>query len=283
MTNPATDVFAIPELLELILSYVAYIDPLDGADIDDPRSAAIAVRSRTLSTPLHASRVSKTWQAVVQGSRILQHRLFLGPDSGGGRSWTTIPASTSLGPDLPQPPVLQDTDHGAHTQQSHLNTAADSTTSRIDMSTRPMLNPMLQHRFVSAQFRFYPLPPTQTGFRYHAYMTIDRTGYEQWVRSTDCNLTHGLAAACVKPSWTQMQLAAPPIVEVELELWEWLSMEGIGRSAIAYPEWKHTVRNVHGVTIGELMTEVGGVFVQDEALNAIKVSTVPYDGETLDE
>lgn len=128
-TSATTRVFAIPELLDRILtSLLTTIHPISPQE--DPRSVRVHANSSTLLHLLHCNRVNRTWHANISSSPLLQQALFLRPAQPDMKSWTL--------------PLLNL--EGSYSMLQYLR----------DIRA-PVLNPVIQTTFPSYQFRFWHL------------------------------------------------------------------------------------------------------------------------------
>lgn len=118
-SSACSRVFAIPELLSLILSFVSPIpistkEELFTYQAEDPRSAEIQARVKALWALLHSQRVNQSWRDAIQTTVALQQCLYNTPQTTNSASWTV--SATSSWPVLN--PLIQTI---THWRFSHLN------------------------------------------------------------------------------------------------------------------------------------------------------------------
>ncbi|GAB7337706.1 hypothetical protein MBLNU457_g2990t1 [Dothideomycetes sp. NU457] len=244
--SPSADVFGTTELLCMILSFIPPNEASDPIIDQEPRAPITAARARSLYQLLSCQRVCRTWRSAIQHDINIRRLIFLSPSSHPSRDWIVSHEATQY-PD------------------------------RAD--TRPILNPMIQHRFAKMLFTFAPLHNFGAirEVRHQAYLKIDRADFVEWtnmalplpasrsfVVEEDTQLTSE-----VWPSWCRMQLSIPAVHEVTCIPWDWTSQEGTRGKVFQ----KGSLRDDIGLTLGLIMAEVGGLFNEYPILNAVNVYT----------
>lgn len=122
--------------------------------------------------------------------------------------------------------------------------------------------------------------------RHQAHMIVKRTDCHSWTSSPpyqlyppsevfdqDTENTDELATE-LHPSWSRMQLSAPPVLEVAATVWDRTRKltDGVMPPSAFYLTKR--VKSSTGVTMGMLLDAVSRMFEEDEALNEIKVCTI---------
>ncbi|KAF2149839.1 hypothetical protein K461DRAFT_270414 [Myriangium duriaei CBS 260.36] len=270
-------VFAIPELLSLILSFLCPPASLyhDGPSASSSSSAA----AEHLITLLTATRVSRLWRHTILTSRSTREALFLAPTHDTpGRSWavpshapwlrlirgihsaplrpvpsTVLPRGAFFAPAVVaiEPDDLEDDPPGTY-------------------PGRPWLNPLLRReqgrRKGQGTWLVFGSPMEwKTVHRYAASVIITLEEWGRWMEGWG-GLVGGEDGK--RPSWWGMQLASPVVTEVSLMGTE---RAGGGQFVLTIDE---RVVCQEGITMGLLMENLGRCWKKDELLRRIEVTTI---------
>lgn len=242
--SAASQVFATPELLEIILLHLP-TGLLDLTDQADPRSRGTHFNSRIVTHLLHCTAVSRSWYTCIHGSSALKRHLFLSaalPSSQQGRSWTVSfkPCSSTRRTGIYRPPS-----HDA-----------------------PILNPLLQMTFPSYNFRFWQCPriadlgQRTTIERHVASMTITRSAFQSNSSSPIFSQSSMLQA---------MQLSQPPCFSVQI----WGRTQSLSFMVPQLRESEKVLITAEGgVTLSMVHDQVRGQFEKEEDVIEVQVMTV---------
>lgn len=144
--SAAARTFAIPELMDRILSYLLWnILPVEPQD--DPRTVRVHGNAYILEHLLRCTVVNRTWCQNITRSSLLQQALFRRPAPPDMRSWS-LPLSKL---------------EGSYSMMQYLRAIR-----------APILNPVIQTTFTNYHFRFWHLSAESSGNKYLAYLIISR-------------------------------------------------------------------------------------------------------------
>jgi len=181
--SAANRTFAIPELLDRILTYLlCNILPVEPQD--DPRTVRVHGNAYILEHLLRLTEVSRVWHQNITRSSLLQQALFHRPAPPDMRSWT-LPLSRL---------------EGSYSIMQYLRKVR-----------APLLNPVIQTTFASYQFRFWHLSPESHGNKYCAFLVISRKDLP--AVSLRQRTGHGR-------SISDMLLSQPPLTALEATICE---------------------------------------------------------------
>ena len=241
-SSAAERVFAIPELLEHILTFLLW-DLLPITDHEDPRSRRVFVNARILKHLLLCTEVNHVWRQSILRSSRFRRFLYLIPDYSTARSW----------------------DHDAessHAKRGRRGLLGNYYT--LPSACAPQLNPIIQTTFSTYHFRFWHLNVEVTGNRHCAYLIITRR---------DIPAVHLRTRSGQGRSISEMLLSQPPCMELRATIWEErdIMKDYVGKtSALKDP----TIRCDTGVTLGLLHESVKRMFDEHRDVTAIKLTTV---------
>lgn len=230
-------VFAVPELLEHILTYLLS-DLLLLTDGEDPKSVRVHSNARVLRHLLRMTEVSRSWRHCVYGSNRLLRALFLLPDRGTRRSWI----------------------HSANHIRSRLRGSYYTAPSM----RAPQLNPIIQSAFPCYEFRFWRLDPEKTGNKYCASLIIARRD----IPDVKSRIVTGLGK-----SVSDMLLAQPPCTALQAKIHDERdeTRDYTGRTIVLKDP---LIQCDYGVTLGMVHDFVAKMFDEHWDVAAIKLTTI---------
>ena len=229
-------VFAIPELLDRILTYLLIpIHPIGPQE--DPRSVRVHANADILRQLLSCNLVSRTWHSNITSSSLLRQALFFRPAPQDMRSWTL--------------PLLRL--EGSYSMMQYLREIR-----------APVLNPVVQTTFPAYQFRFWHLSPEVNGNKYCAYLIITRKDLPDLATRAESGQGKRVQ---------EMLLSQPPIQALEASIWEERdeTKEYLGRTKRLRDP---VIRCEGGVTVEMVHERVGRWMEEYGDVAAIKLITV---------
>lgn len=180
LDNAGQRVFAIPELLEIILLHL-----LDDELQSERRPMAVRHNCRLFRQVLGTAVVSHHFHAAIKDSVRLRRRLFLSPDHASGRAWRYESDSTL--------PTQLEQFYGHE----------------VCGVLPPYLNPFVEVELSDFPYRFWNLPARENEHKHCAFFIVSRDGLKRYLKK------HGSSTVV-----SQMLLSQPPCYEMECVVFE---------------------------------------------------------------